>query len=35
MGFAVVTVDGANMYPELVEVHEDGHAWFRGKVYKA
>ena len=35
MGFAVVTIDGENMYPELVEVHEDGHAWFRGKVYKA
>lgn len=33
MGFAVITVDGDRLFPELVEVHEDGKAWFRGKIY--
>ena len=33
MGFAVITIDGQRVIPELVEVSEDGKAWFRGKVY--
>jgi hypothetical protein len=33
MGFAVITVDGQRVIPEIVEVAEDGKAWFRGKVY--
>ena len=33
MGFAVLTIDGDRVLPELVEVHEDGKAWFRGKTY--
>jgi len=33
MGFAVITVDGQRVIPEIVEVAEDGKAWFRGKIY--
>lgn len=35
MGFAVITVAGDRVLPELVEVHEDGTAFFRGKTYTA
>lgn len=35
MGFAVITVDKDRVYPELVEVHEDGTAWFRGRTYSS
>lgn len=35
MGFAVLTVDGSKVYPELVEVDEEGRAWFRGRILTA
>jgi hypothetical protein len=35
MGFVVLTLHGDRLHPELVEVHEDGTAWFRGKTYTA